>query len=49
MITTSENICVLKNYLLVPRPIFDTTYKGKKAGWKIHLNSTSQIGTITTK
>ena len=29
MITTFENICVLKNYFIVLRPIFDTTYKGK--------------------
>ena len=31
MITTFENICVLKNYLILLRPIFDTTYKGKNS------------------
>ena len=30
MIKTFENIRVLKNYLIILRPIFDTTYKGKK-------------------
>ena len=29
MITTFENRCVLKFYVIVPRPIFDTMYKGK--------------------
>ena len=29
MMTTFENICVLENYLIVLRPIFDTTHKGK--------------------
>ena len=29
MITTFENRCVIKNYLIVLRPFFDTTYKGK--------------------
>ena len=28
MITKFENICIFKNYLIVMRPIFDTTYKG---------------------
>ena len=40
MITTFENRCVLKNYLIVLRPIFDTTYKGKKQVkiymWALH-------------
>ena len=30
MITTFENTCVLKIHVIVLRPIFDTTYKGKK-------------------
>ena len=30
MITTFENICVLINYLIVLRPIFDTTDEGGK-------------------
>ena len=29
MITTFENRCVLKFYVIVMKPIFDTTYKGK--------------------
>ena len=29
MITTFENRCVIKNYLIVLRPFFDTTYKWK--------------------
>ena len=40
MITTFENRCVLKKYLIVLRPIFDTTYKGKKQVkiymWALH-------------
>ena len=30
MITTFDNIFVLKSYIIVLRPIFDTTHKGKK-------------------
>ena len=30
MITTFEKRCVLKNYAIVLRPIFDKTYKGEK-------------------
>ena len=29
MITTFENRCVLKKYVILLRPIFDTTYKGE--------------------
>ena len=29
MITTFENRCVLKIYVIVLRPIFDNTYKGE--------------------
>ena len=29
MITTFKNRCVLKTYVIILRPIFDTTYKGK--------------------
>ena len=48
MITTFENRRVLKKYLIVLRPIFDTIYKGKK-GQKVHVISTSRIGPIPTK
>ena len=40
MITTFENICTFKIYVIVLRPIFNTTYKGKKQVekymWAIH-------------
>ena len=40
MITTFENRCVLKFYVVVLRPIFDTMYKGKKQVemymWALH-------------
>ena len=40
MITTFEKICVLKNYVIVLRKIFDKTYKGKKQAkiymWDLH-------------
>ena len=29
MITTFENRCVIKNYVIGLRPIFDATYKGE--------------------
>ena len=49
MIATFENRCVLKNYLIVLRPIFDTTYKERKTGQKILVISTSRIGPIPKK
>ena len=49
MITTFENRCVSKNYLIVLRPIFDKTYTKKKTGHNIHVISTSRIGLIPTK
>ena len=40
MIKKSKNICVLKNYAIVLRPIFDTSYKGEKqveiCMWDLH-------------
>ena len=40
MITTFENRCVFKNYLMVLIPIFDTMYKGwktiEKYMWALH-------------
>ena len=40
MITTYEHKCVLKIYIIVLRPIFDTTYKGeiqvKIYMWALH-------------
>ena len=30
MITKFENICLLRTYIIVLRPIFDTMYKGEK-------------------
>ena len=30
MITTLKNICVLQIYVIVMKPIFNKTYKGKK-------------------
>ena len=38
----------IKKHLIVLRPIFDTTYKGKKTGQNIHVISTSRIGPIPT-
>ena len=40
MITTFKNRCVLKTYVIILRPIFDTTYKGKnrlKYTCEIHI------------
>ena len=48
MITTFENRCVLKTYLIVLRPIFNTMHKGKKTGQKIHMSSISCISPIPT-
>ena len=47
MITIFENRRVLKKYLILLRPIFDTTYKRKKRQ-NIHVSSTSRIGPIPT-
>ena len=49
MITIFENRCVLKIYVKVLRPIFDTTYKGGNPGQNLHESSASQIGPIPTK
>ena len=48
MITTFENRCVIKIYVIVLRPILDTIYKRGKTGINIHVRSTSRIGPIPT-